>query len=455
MALITTFGAAPLTNEGLTLADLLRNVIKELGLGTYGTATGGSATTLIDTNELLSTQYNSNQWVGGWLQIVRDAGGAGAAPEGESRPITTYAPATGTITVNPGFSVAPAAGDSYIVWNYPNANKILELVNDCLRQDLYIPCWTILTEVPDGDMEQNNITDWTASGTSVAKETLPTLSVDSSPMWGKRWLKVSGTGHAETTKNISVSPNKRYHFSALVLPQTAAFASIQLRDATNNAEIGRVTAATRAMARLMGSFITPATCQQVSIRLATTSGSLAYFDEVCLYAEEAREIRLPWWVRQRNQVLGICQSWHENTGQSNGLVMNPEPNVEPDDAWYVVDDAIGRSGLRAANRYDRMGNRPYYLFGLRNEEPYANFNVDKKAIDEKLFTACVCWRILNMLGSPSYATVGKGTDYKETVARFSNLYTRLANQQMESLKRVMNQPAQQVYVTEPLNTIRY
>src|SRR3990167_847738 len=179
--------------EGITRNTLLERVLRETGLGTYGTATGGTVGTIIDTNELQSTQYNTLEYVGGWARIGQSSDNL--APENETRPITTNAPSTGTISVNPDFTVAPASGEKYQLWKKPNPRKVLDLVDEVLTEELYFPCWTMLSEVPDYDMEQSHTTDWTASNTTLTKQTgEPKLA-------GRRWLRVvttSALGYARS-----------------------------------------------------------------------------------------------------------------------------------------------------------------------------------------------------------------------------------------------------------------
>lgn len=77
------------------------------------TATGGSTTTIEHT-----AQFTANEEVGNMVHILDDAGAAGAAPEGEWGIIV--ANTANIITVRTGmsnqrFSVAPAAGDTYVI----------------------------------------------------------------------------------------------------------------------------------------------------------------------------------------------------------------------------------------------------------------------------------------------------------------------------------------------------
>ncbi|MDP2729133.1 MAG: hypothetical protein Q8O55_01465 [Dehalococcoidales bacterium] len=51
-----------------------------------------------------------------WVLVFRDAGGAGAAPQGEMQPITAYVTATGVFTTS-AFTVAVGIGDHIIIMN--------------------------------------------------------------------------------------------------------------------------------------------------------------------------------------------------------------------------------------------------------------------------------------------------------------------------------------------------
>jgi len=95
-----------------TRADLVEEVARRFGHYKSGTATGGSTTTVIDTGILYAPD---DYWVGHYVYILEDAGGAGAAPEGEERPVTDYDQSTATLTVDPAFSAAVGAGDTYEV----------------------------------------------------------------------------------------------------------------------------------------------------------------------------------------------------------------------------------------------------------------------------------------------------------------------------------------------------
>ena len=112
-----------------TRGELVAEVARRFGFYAAGTATGGLATTLEDTGGLYAPD---DYWNGHYLYIVEDAGGAGAAPEGEERPVTDYVQSTATLTVSPAFSAAVASGDTYEVLAVRRAD-LIAMINSAIR----------------------------------------------------------------------------------------------------------------------------------------------------------------------------------------------------------------------------------------------------------------------------------------------------------------------------------
>lgn len=116
----------------ITLSNIIQASYNALGVSNISTATAGTTLTIVDSK--LASQWTNNQWKNGYAIIVRDAGGASAAPEGEYRRISAYSNSTYTFTVDTAFSVTPAVGDTYMYVDdtYPLLSMI-EFVNDGLR----------------------------------------------------------------------------------------------------------------------------------------------------------------------------------------------------------------------------------------------------------------------------------------------------------------------------------
>ncbi len=115
----------------LTLSDVLQAGYADLGQLNVSLATGGSTTTIVDSTQ---TDGDDDAWKDGAAFIIRDAGGAAAAPEGQFNRVSAYVGATGTLTVDTAFTVAVAAGDTYgLVGSYYPLRQMIKAVNDALR----------------------------------------------------------------------------------------------------------------------------------------------------------------------------------------------------------------------------------------------------------------------------------------------------------------------------------
>ena len=93
-----------------TLFDCTYQLARHLGILSEGVATNGSTTTIVDTVERVEAD---DLWNGGTAWITYDAGGAGAAPQGEYSYISDFVQSTGTITLRSTLTAAVAANDRY------------------------------------------------------------------------------------------------------------------------------------------------------------------------------------------------------------------------------------------------------------------------------------------------------------------------------------------------------
>jgi len=172
-----------------TRADLVGEVGRRFGHYRLSTATGGSTSTVVDTGALYEPD---DYWVGHYVYVVTDAGGAGAAPEGEERPVTDYVQSTGTLTVSPVFSAGVGSGDEYELLMVPRAD-LEAAINAGVRsagETWLVPKTDVTTvTIADDDYDYNLPTDlarmlsvWVRDATDVGWRPVP----------GKNW-RVSGT----------------------------------------------------------------------------------------------------------------------------------------------------------------------------------------------------------------------------------------------------------------------
>lgn len=390
MSLVTATWTTP-TSESVTRRVLLDRILRE-GFGQSGTLTGGSTSTLVDTSRL--SGGIPDDWFKGYIaRISRDAGGAGAAPEGEMRFATASVTSSGTVTAGtPVFSAATASGDSYQLWQYVHPQIVLDLLDQVMTEDVSLPCWTILTEVPDGDMEQNNTTDWTASG-SIAKSTSEPL------MNGKRYMVVDGSaGDYARSAILKVVPGKRYHYSALArADNSGTTARLVLYDETNSATIEYKETTSRTNVMLWGEVTIPSTCYAVSLRLTSVEADATSWDDVCFFSTDSYDISLPWWVKNKAQVRGIFRPQFNTIGTN---LYEAQPRVDPEhDRWNFVDDAFGRGQLRIHSRYGML-DKPVYIFGTRPETAWANENTETKHVNPDWVHARMCYLLFSQMNAP-------------------------------------------------------
>lgn len=97
-----------------TLLQLRQELSKSLDSLIQGTATGGSTTTLIDTNLLDSGEFADDHLNGSDIYITDTTDDL--APKGEARYVTDFVQSTGVVSVGKAFTAAPGAGDTYDVY---------------------------------------------------------------------------------------------------------------------------------------------------------------------------------------------------------------------------------------------------------------------------------------------------------------------------------------------------
>jgi len=308
-------------------------------------------------------------------------------------------------------------------------------MDQVLLEDTYLPCWTILSEVPDFDMEQSVTTDWTGSNATVAKSTTEPL------MSGKRYLTVTATsanGYARSPL-FAVEPGGAYRAGAMGRYVTSN-GSFIVYDETNSAAIETVTITRRHNVRVLVDFQVPATCHSISLRLSTVDNlGITAWDDVMLYGQAAHSIVLPWWVKNKSQVKGIFKlHMRDSYGDS---IYSPELVGEIDSKWDIQDNAFGRGQLQLRARQGNLQD-PLFIFGTRNETAFAS-NTEEKLVDMNFMIACLAYRIFsNLVQTPenSYLETSWLTERAEYWTR---QWKQLGYQQMERLEQIFRSDSPQ------------
>ena len=114
--------------------DATLQLATRLGILRTSTATGGSTTTLVDT---VARTEEDDDWNGGTVWIITDAGGASAAPEGEWAIVSDFVNSTATLTIG-AVTAAVAAGDTYGLASggYPLDVLKTAINNELIKQEV-------------------------------------------------------------------------------------------------------------------------------------------------------------------------------------------------------------------------------------------------------------------------------------------------------------------------------
>lgn len=117
------------SRDKFLFTHLLQQVVSQLGQSKSLQATGGSTSTIVDTD--IADDVEDDAFKNQWAFISYDAGGAGAAPEGEFARCTGYTASSKTLSFATGsFTVAPAAGDKVTLVR-DSIYSILDVMRRC------------------------------------------------------------------------------------------------------------------------------------------------------------------------------------------------------------------------------------------------------------------------------------------------------------------------------------
>ena len=447
MTTITPDTTALPTVTGISRTQVIQKLVNT-GLVQVGTATSGDTESLTDTNTLKSLQYSRSDWEGGWLRISQAASANGDAPEGEFRPVDEYQPELGRAAVSPVFSATIDAGDTYELWRI-NPQIVLDIIDECLTDYLMFPTWEMLTEVPDGNFEEDNTDHWAdvnATGSKVTTE--PRL-----PDSDKRQLSIlsSAANGYSASDNLFVQPGRTYYIAA-TMRGTAAGTTCKLIfwDNTNGVEIKSSTHTKLFYSTIGFNALIPTTCNSVSIRLSNVENSVTtVWNRIVFFQVGTSDISLPWWVKRGNQIKGAFN--HVPYGLDATDLQEASLRGEIDSRYDVIPHRIGRSRYILRARYGGI-TWPVFIFGLRNEVAYANDNVDIRYIDDNLFFECIRWRIYERETQPLLTGVLAAIDFKAKLAGAEKNYRFLASEQADELNKILDSPTPEgLFMNEEFN----
>ena len=284
------------------MRDIAAELAGDIGqIPTVGVTTGGGTTTTLVDAVIAIPKVDVDFLDGVWVMIDEKVGSGPAV--GEIRAITSYAAATGTITVGTAFSAIVETGTDYSLWRHIHPTAAERFLQAALRAQRYKTV-APLSLMPNGDMETTiAAADWTA--TASGAPTQPGTFVRS----GAQELLISPTAadHGVNGVNLRVVGGRNYVLTADVLADVGT-GTVRIFDVTASAELSGATVswAGEAFGEVEIEFQVPTATELIRIDLLGAANlDKIYFDNVNLHRLDQRRIYLPSWVQRPSDVESI------------------------------------------------------------------------------------------------------------------------------------------------------
>ena len=366
-----------------TYLEIMQEVAYRLHARTSGTLTAAAAATVTAANYPFKTNLDnadSNMYVGDELYITT-AKVPAVAPNPQE--VTAYAPSTGILTPGMSYTETPAATANFDIYQKEITRAMLQTaVNRALRSLRY-RVYALLSLLPDADMELSGTDSWgTASDATFTKSTADLI-------YGTQVGNVlnSAVNGYLPSESIDVTPDTGYFVQA-DLRITSGTANFIAYDETNSAEIDSEDYDDYNHTRLAFSFTTPASCKQITIRLAGEEADADIdWDDVILLRPGARQVPLPDYITERDQLRRVLhcsgQDYADMDQFSEYLWWDVKPDMlGPNQRLFLTVE----SGIRAVTYLDVV--RPY---------PELSADTDTTVCDRELLVLQAKYELLNDL----------------------------------------------------------
>lgn len=325
----------------VTRRALRHRVTRRLAPFLTGTANGGSTVTLVDTARLQDSSASADLWADSWVHVF-DGPNAG-----ETRRVSAYDPAAGSITVSRAFPHAVETA------SYELSRLVApEVVNAAIDATL-TRCWfqtlAPLTALADGDMENPDARAWRARNATAAKVSAG----------GATSLEVTNTaagGFAAST-SLAVRPGQAHTLEASVAP-SGSTARLAVRDLSRSIDLEVATGTGQTWRQLRLAFVIPDGCEEIEVRVGgVEDDAVTRWTQVILQAANRRRFPLPGWITHRQQVVEVWRraAEHPQRVMSAAAWWRTTSNPGPvdDGLWLEVDpppsanETLLIEGLRA------------------------------------------------------------------------------------------------------------
>ena len=339
-----------------TVKEIRRRVAERAYGGRYapifGTATGGAVNSVIDSAYAIPGA-TTDHFDFKIIKIATDAGGAGAAPEGEVRYISEggYAASTGTFTPSVNFTAAVANLDTYEIHEI-HPTEIDNIIKRRVR-NLYMPTlWPLsmlIVQNDANDMEPSTIaTDYNSSEGGAALATETTIVYN-----GAQSLKSTNNVASEyfsLNALLGVNEGQQLVAAASCYVTSGDDAIFRVWDNTNGAAIDSATSDEVKWMDLIVPFSVPSGCERLDLRMmGVGSNDVIYWDDIQVWSQSRQVYPLPSWITRKEQIEDV--------------VYFPQGTAGPGTAWQYRPDEWNRRGLQwGIERVDIRADNELYIW---------------------------------------------------------------------------------------------
>ncbi len=327
-----------------------------------GTTDGvGVDTTLVDSKLGLGSGVGTGFFNGWWARSDQ----TGLTDSGETRRVTSFDGATGTITVGSAYSAVPGTASLYSLWRLIHPQVAEDFLDDVMRAGRYKTTWAVtqlderLAAEGDGNMEAD--TDgalWLDGGTAL---TTTKVTDPHFVYFGRFAVQAEGSAQSTMISNeINVVENEQYIIAAYVRigdTPSAGNVTMTLRNVTASAQLGSDEATTDELGwqeLILPVQTIPSDCEQIHVQFVGTDADDDYYvDHVVIWRVTNARIDLPPWLVDPSDVIDL--GWYSqgrNGPGTNAYLLGERPwHSIPD--WSVdVEESIG---LAHTSVDDRIG----------------------------------------------------------------------------------------------------
>jgi len=352
------------------------------GLGWMSAVTtGGSASVITDVSRLQQPYASDRNWRGSYVRMISGT----VANLGQVRQVQSFDQNAGAVAVSPAFPAVVAENDEYEMWNttvYPQT--VCNLLDRLVSQyGLGLVTYSVLSEVPDFDMEQSGTGAWVATDATIAKVA---WAPEEPGIAGKQALSVATTGASgyASSRNIRVKGGNSLWLSALFTPDDPTVDNtgfLQLIDVATGTLIDEIRTSSKASVRLFRPVANSSlNTTLVAVRFGSAeSGVTGHWDDIVLTDALAFDAPLPYWMGSE-AAFKEAYIWRPLSGGQAANEYDPALIGHVAQGWRPFTDMYSNGGQL---RLRGQAPAPFmmYVQGVRFESAWGPNILEAKRID--------------------------------------------------------------------------